>query len=200
MKFTIPFMLIGLLVLASCDLEQATPAEDVEAPVQDILNPTEDISENDWEDILDTNWDSMAVQAWDTIRVHYTGTLDDGTVFDSSRERDQTLDFQVGAGQMIPGFDAGVVGMTEWETKTLNLTPEEAYGERDENLTEVVPREELQDFVNAGIELEVGQRLPTQIGELLIIDTDEETITLDVNHQLAGESLTFEVELVEIVR
>ena len=193
MKFTIPFMLIGLLVLTACGLqEDITPTEDSE-------NLGENMQETA-EDILDTNWDPMAVQAWDNIRVHYTGTLADGTVFDTSRERDQTLDFQVGAGQMIPGFDAGVVGMTQWETKTLTLSPDQAYGERDETLTEVVPRTDLQDFVNAGIELEVGERLPTQIGELLIIDTDEETITLDVNHPLAWETLTFEVELVEIVR
>ena len=186
MKFILPFMLIGLLALTSCGLQDDRETTD----------------EANWSvaDILDTNADDMTVQAWDNIRVHYTGTLEDGTVFDTSRERDQTLDFAVGAGQMIAGFDAWVVGMTEWETKTLTLSPEEAYGERNPELTEVIPREELQDFVNAGIELEVGNTLPTQFGELTILETDEETVTVDVNHPLAGKTLTFEVELVEIVR
>ena len=220
MKFILPFMLIGLLVVTSCGLQDdMTPTEDTTLPVEDtsiteevddILPPTDDdtsmTEEADDESAsaeqgnLDPNAENMAVQAWDNIRVHYTGTLQDGTVFDSSRERNETLDFQVGSGQMIPWFDAGVVDMTEWETKTLTLSPEEAYGERDDGLTEVIPREELQDFVNAGIELEVGNVLPTQFGELQIVSTDEETITVDINHPLAWETLTFEVELVEIVR
>ncbi len=186
MKFSIAFMLIGLLALTSCGLQNdKTPA---------------DTPQTTAEDILDTNWDTMTVQTWDSVRVHYTGTLDDGSVFDSSRERDQTLDFQVGGGQMIAGFDAGIIGMAEWETKILTLSPSEAYGERDETLVEIVPKSDLQDFVNAGYELKAGEKIPTQIGELTIIDADEENVTLDVNHPLAGQTLTFEVELVEIVR
>ena len=199
MKFTIPFMIITLLLLTSCGWEDTTTQQEDTPSVQveDVMN---DFSEEDWEDILTPNWDSMPVQAWDTIRVHYTGTFEDGTIFDTSRERDETLDFTVGAWQMIQGFDEWVVGMTQWETKTFTLTPDLAYGERNEDLIEVIQREELQDFVNAGIPLEIGSQLPTQFGILTIIETDETTVTVDLNNPMAWKTLTFEVELVEIVK
>ncbi|MCH8518622.1 FKBP-type peptidyl-prolyl cis-trans isomerase [Candidatus Gracilibacteria bacterium] len=125
-------------------------------------------------DKAEGNTAENTAEVGDTVQVHYVGTLEDGTEFDSSRPRNETLDFELGAAQMIPGFDAGVVGMTIGETKNLVLPPEEAYGERDENLTETVPKSELESFVNAGFKLEVGERIPTQFGELLIIDVIEE--------------------------
>lgn len=167
---------------------------------EDTLDPNTDTMANSdltWSVVLDTNhplagetlnfeveligldkaeWNTAenTAEVGDTVQVHYVGTLEDGTEFDSSRPRNETLDFELGAAQMIPGFDAGVVGMTIWETKNLVLPPEEAYGERDENLTETVPKSELESFVNAGFKLEVGERIPTQFGELLIIDVIEE--------------------------
>lgn len=114
------------------------------------------------------------VENGDSIEVHYVGTLEDGTLFDSSRERGQTLPFTVGAGQMIPGFDAGVVGMKLGETKTLVLAPSEAYGERDDSRTQTIPKADLSSFVAAGFTLEVGEKLPTQIGELEILEIIEE--------------------------
>jgi len=113
------------------------------------------------------------VEAGDSIEVHYTGTLEDGEVFDSSRERNQTLPFTVGAGQMISGFDAWVVGMKKGESKELTLSAADAYGEYDDTRTQVVPMSELQSFVAAGFELKVGEKLPTQIGELEIIEVIE---------------------------
>ena len=114
------------------------------------------------------------VESGDSVEVHYTGTLEDGEKFDSSRDRGETLGFTVGAGQMIPGFDAGVVGMKKWESQTLTLAPADAYGEYDESRRQTVPKSELQSFVAAGFELKVGVKLPTQIGELEIVEVIDE--------------------------
>lgn len=110
------------------------------------------------------------VEAGDSIEVHYTGTLEDGEKFDSSRDRDETLPFTVGAGQMIKGFDAGVVGMKLEESKVLNLSAADSYGERDTSKTETIPKKDLASFVAAGFKLEVGEKLPTQFGEFEIIE------------------------------
>lgn len=115
------------------------------------------------------------VETGDSVDVHYVGTLEDGEQFDSSRDRDQTLNFTVGAGQMIPGFDAGVVGMKEGESKKLTLEPSEAYGERDDSKTQTIPKTELKDFVNAGYKLEVGEKITDMYGrEFEIIEVTEE--------------------------
>jgi FKBP-type peptidyl-prolyl cis-trans isomerase len=108
------------------------------------------------------------IEIGDSIEVHYVGTLEDGEQFDSSRDREQTLPFTVGAGQMIAGFDAGVVGMKIGETKIMTLSPEEAYG--PSSIIETIPMAELQSFIDAGIEMEVGAKLPTQIGDLTILE------------------------------
>ena len=113
------------------------------------------------------------VEKNDSLEVHYVGTLEDGSQFDSSRERGQTLPFTVGAGQMIPGFDAGVVGMKLGELKTLTIAPKDAYGEKDPTRTQKVPKKDLASFVAAGFKLEKGEKLPTQYGELEIIDVVE---------------------------
>ena len=110
------------------------------------------------------------VEAGDAIEVHYTGTLEDGTKFDSSIDRGETLPFTVGAGQMIPGFDSGVLGMKLTEKKTLVLAPADAYGEYDETRKQTVPKKDLASFVAAGFELKVGEKIPTQFGELTILE------------------------------
>lgn len=109
------------------------------------------------------------VENGDTIKVDYVGTFDDGEVFDSSRtEGREPLEFTVGAQKVVPGFDAGVLEMKLGETKTLNLTPADAYGEYDEAAIQEVPASELESFVNAGYKLEAGETLPTQFGPILI--------------------------------
>lgn len=120
------------------------------------------------------NTEAESAESGDEVQVHYVGTLADGSQFDSSRDRDATLDFTLWAGQMIPWFDAGVLGMTVGETKTLVLPPEEAYGQRDDRQTETIPKADLASFVNAWFKLEVGEKLPTQFGELTIIEVIEE--------------------------
>jgi peptidylprolyl isomerase len=134
----------------------------------------------------------------DTVHVHYTGRLDDGTVFDSSQGRDP-LAFTVGAGQVIPGFDDAVTGMQVGDSKTVRLGAGEAYGKRRDDLRLDVPSAQLPDDVEprVGMELELrgqdGQPVPVRVAAV-----DDETVTLDANHPLAGQALTFDVELVAI--
>ncbi len=134
----------------------------------------------------------------DTVKAHYTGKLDDGTVFDSSRER-EPLEFTLGDGQLIPGFEEAVRDLEEGEATTVTIPPEEAYGPRQDEAVIEVPRAELPDE----IEPQVGMQLQVQAqgGEVFparIAAVAEETVTLDGNHPLAGEALTFEIELVEV--
>jgi FKBP-type peptidyl-prolyl cis-trans isomerase 2 len=134
----------------------------------------------------------------DTVKIHYTGRLQDGSVFDSSSGRDP-LQFVIGSGQVIPGFENAVTGMTVGEKKTADIPCQEAYGERNPSMVMEVERK----HVPPDIDPEVGQRLQlgSPSGELLavtVIKLDEEKITLDANPPLAGEDLTFDIELVEI--
>ena len=128
-----------------------------------------------------------------TVSVHYTGSLDDGTEFDSSVGRD-ALQFEIGAGGMIPGFDAAVRGMAVGETKTVTFGPEEGYGDRDPANSIEVALTELPEGVAAGDELISGD------GSMVVtvLEVGAENAVLDLNHRLAGESLTFEITLVSI--
>jgi len=134
----------------------------------------------------------------DTVKIHYTGTLDDGTEFDSSAGR-EPLEFSLGSGQVIAGFDNAVEGMAVGDSKTVTLPPDEAYGDRHEKLLQDVPKTSLPDDMKP----EVGMALQTQspdgqVMNLVIADISEESITVDANHPLAGQALTFAIELVEI--
>jgi peptidylprolyl isomerase len=136
-------------------------------------------------------------KAGDTVRVHYTGTLDDGTEFDSSRGRDP-LKFTLGAGQVVPGFDAAVTGMRVGDRKTVTIPAAEAYGEPRRELLVTVPRAQVPPTV----EPRVGQRLHVGRGEqafaVVVQEVTDEHVVLDGNHPLAGQDLTFALELVEI--
>ncbi|MFA5917309.1 MAG: FKBP-type peptidyl-prolyl cis-trans isomerase [Candidatus Gracilibacteria bacterium] len=114
------------------------------------------------------------VSSGSKVEVNYNGTLEDGTKFDSSYDRGQTLPFTVGAGQMISGFDKAVVGMKVGDKKTVTLAPKDAYGEYDSTKTQVVPKASLQSFANAGYKLVKGEKIPTQMGELTIINSTDE--------------------------
>ncbi|MDN3670180.1 FKBP-type peptidyl-prolyl cis-trans isomerase [Echinicola jeungdonensis] len=133
-----------------------------------------------------------------TVKVHYTGKLKDGTVFDSSLNR-EPLQFTLGEGNMIQGFDSAVQGMTVGEDKNITIPCDEAYGQKREEMMIDVPM----DKVPADIKPEVGMDLSIQNQEgqpvpVKVVDVDEEKITLDANHPLAGEDLVFEIKLVEV--
>ncbi|MEY3577203.1 MAG: hypothetical protein RL394_786, partial [Bacteroidota bacterium] len=133
------------------------------------------------------------------VRVHYTGTLEDGSQFDSSVGR-APLEFTVGAGQMIAGFDAGVVGMAVGEKKTILIDPDHGYGQKDPSAIIEFPSSNIPE----GMTVEVGMKLnlQNQYGQpvpVVVIEVKEEVIIMDANHFLAGKDLTFEVEIVEIV-
>jgi peptidylprolyl isomerase len=138
------------------------------------------------------------VQDGDTVSLHYTGTLDDGTVFDTS-ESGQPLSFTVGSGEVIQGFEEGVRGMEVGETRDISIEPDRAYGEYYEELVRVVPREafppNVTPAIGMGFELELpsGQTLPVRI-----IDIEGEEVTLDANHLLAGETLNFNIRLLSV--
>lgn len=136
----------------------------------------------------------------DTVRIHYTGTLDDGTRFDSSAGMDP-LEFALGGGQVIPGFDSAVDGMSVGESKKVTIEAEHAYGQRHEQLVQRVPRNVLPDDVEpvAGMQLQ-SQSPDGHVMNLVVTEVDDDTITVDGNHPLSGQALTFEIELVEIVQ
>ena len=139
----------------------------------------------------------MPASSGDSVRIHYTGRLDDGTVFDSSDGR-APLAFTVGSGQVIPGFDQAVEGMEPGETKTVRIPAEEAYGERRDDMVLEVPRSAFGDEApEAGMRVQLGLDGGGSL-DAAIVSVGDETVTLDANHQLAGQALTFDIELVEI--
>jgi peptidylprolyl isomerase len=135
----------------------------------------------------------------DRVRIHYTGTLDDGTEFDSSAGR-EPLEFALGVGQVIPGFDSAVDGMTVGESKSVTIQPEEAYGEHHDQLVQEVPRSALPDEIKPAVGMQLRGSSPDgQAVNVVVTEVAEESITVDGNHPLAGKALTFAIELVEIV-
>ena len=133
----------------------------------------------------------------DTVCIHYTGTLADGTQFDSSVGR-EPLAFTLGAGQVVPGFDRAVSGMETGETQTVTIPAAEAYGARRDDLVIQVPTEQLPDGVSVGDRLAVGLASGGQM-PVTVAAIEGDGATLDANHELAGQDLTFEITLVEIV-
>ncbi|MBI6628871.1 FKBP-type peptidyl-prolyl cis-trans isomerase [Pontibaca salina] len=138
------------------------------------------------------------VKTGDTVRIHYTGTLQDGTTFDSSEGRDP-LEFQVGSGQIIPGLDVAMPGMSVGEKKTVEVPCDQAYGPVNPEMRQAVPRE----HIPAEIPLEIGTQLQMQTPEgqvmpVTVVEVADSEVTLDANHPLAGQDLRFDVELVEV--
>ena len=133
------------------------------------------------------------------VKIHYTGTLDDGNQFDSSSGR-ETLEFEMGAGMVIPGFETGVKDMAVGEKKSIHIPAAEAYGEKLEEMVMEFERAQLPEGldpeVGMGLQMQgpQGQPIPVQITAVA-----EEAITIDANHPLAGQNLNFELELVEVL-
>lgn len=135
----------------------------------------------------------------DTVHIHYTGTLADGTEFDSSRGK-EPLEFAIGSGQVIPGFDSAVEGMSVGDAKSVKIEPDQAYGARHEQLVQEVPKSVLPEDLEATVGMQLQSQSPDgQVMNLVVTDVLEDAITVDANHPLAGFALTFAIELVEIV-
>jgi peptidylprolyl isomerase len=137
------------------------------------------------------------IEAGKTVKVHYTGTLNDGTVFDSSVGRDP-IEFEIGSGVVIPGFEAAVAAMAVDETRSVTIPAAEAYGDVDENMVGQISRANLPEDIEPEVDLVLSMQSPDGEMPVRIIDLDEETLTLDANHPLAGQDLTFELTLVAV--
>ncbi len=135
----------------------------------------------------------------DTVKVHYTGKLEDGVVFDSSKDR-PPLEFTIGGGEVIAGFENGIIGMEVGGKKTISIPPEDAYGPRREELVLYVKKTDFPDNIVPAVGQQLQVRQPNGgIIDLVVTEMNEDTVTLDANHPLAGKTLIFDVELVEII-
>ena len=134
----------------------------------------------------------------DKVSIHYTGTFDDGTQFDSSAGRDP-LQFELGSGQVIPGFDKAVDGMAVGENKKVNIPAEDAYGPHHGQMVQEVPRSALPDDLEPAEGMSLQAQGPDgQVLDLVVTAVGEDSITVDGNHPLAGKALNFDIELVSI--
>ncbi len=137
-------------------------------------------------------------QNGDTVKIHYTGTLEDGTTFDSSAGHDP-LEFTLGSGQVIVGFDEAVTGMSSGEKKQVTIPADKAYGQRNEEMVIQAPRDQVPADINPEIGLQLQMNGPQ--GETIVVrvvEISDEHLTLDANPPLAGKDLTFDIELVAI--
>lgn len=138
------------------------------------------------------------VKDGDTVKVHYTGTLENGEVFDTSENR-EPMEFTLGQGQLIPGFEKAVTGLTVGDSTTVDIPSKEAYGEVREDLIISVPKAQLPDDIEpeVGMQLQVnqpdGQPVPVRVTEI-----GDENLILDANHPLAGQDLSFKIEVVDV--
>ena len=138
----------------------------------------------------------VVAKTGNTVKVHYTGTLTNGTVFDTSIER-EPLQFTIGQGQLIPGFEQAVIGMKVGESTTVNIPAAEAYGLHRDDLVFAMERSQLPDNIEVGQQLQMMQTDGSTV-VVTVIEISETTAMIDANHPLAGEDLIFEIELVEI--
>jgi peptidylprolyl isomerase len=136
----------------------------------------------------------------DKVKVHYTGSFPDGTVFDSSLER-APFEFTIGQGMAIPGFEKGIVGMNEGDTKMIAISPEDAYGDYREDLLGVVDRSHLPPHIKPEVGMMLQLRSPEgSINNITVKALTDTTVTLDLNHPLAGKALVFEIRLLEVMQ
>lgn len=139
----------------------------------------------------------MVVEKGNMIKVEYTGSFEDGEVFDASERHGQPLEFKAGEGMVVPGFDAAVIGMDVDEEKTVTLQPEEAYGPRNDQAIQKVPKDkfpaEAKEGMMIGVPLPNGQQMPAKIEKI-----DDKEVTIDMNHPMAGKVLVFKIKVVEI--
>lgn len=137
------------------------------------------------------------VEPGKTVKVHYKGTLNDNSVFDSSEGRDP-LEFQLGSGQVIPGFDAAVQQMEVGSTTTIKIPSAEAYGEVRQDMIAMIPHEQFPDGLNPQVGQTLHLKTPQGALPVSVVEIKNEGVLIDGNHPLAGQDLTFELTLVEV--
>ena len=138
------------------------------------------------------------VKSGDTVAIHYTGTLQDGTKFDSSEGR-EPLSFEVGSGQIIPGLDQALPGMEVGEKKEVAIAADQAYGQVNPEMRQAVPREGIPDDIPLDLGTQLQMQTPDgQAMPVTVVAVDDATVTLDANHPLAGKDLKFDIEVVAI--
>ncbi len=141
----------------------------------------------------------MPVKKGDKVKIEYEGTLDDGTVFDSSEKHGQPLEFEIGSGQVIPGFENAIIGMEKGKEKKIKIKPEEAYGEYKEELKKDIPRSifpkemELKPGKVVGLQTSEGMKIGAVIKEV-----KKDDVVVDLNHPMAGKTLNFRIKVLEI--
>jgi FKBP-type peptidyl-prolyl cis-trans isomerase 2 len=167
---------IGVLVLVVAGCSSGDDAADADA-------------------VTSTTVGGFMVQDGDLVEVHYDGTLDDGSTFDSSRDRGAPFTFAVGTGEVIAGFDDAVRGLKVGESRTVRIEPADAYGERSEENVVEVPYGPDQGDVSVGDEVFLNTGQPA-----IVLEVNDDTVVLDVDHSLAGEALTFSIEVLAITR
>jgi len=143
----------------------------------------------------------MAIEKGNKVKIEYEGSLDNGKVFDSSEKHGQPLEFFIGEGKVIPGFENAVIGMEKGQEKTVKIESKNAYGEKRPELMKKIPKTQLpkeaQDKVQPGMVL--GMQTPQgQQASVMVVDVGEDDITLDLNHPLAGQNLTFKIKVVGV--
>lgn len=177
------------LMVGACSASDTATVSDDAAQVSNRTEAAVDVEQTD-----DTGGAFM-VQDGDVVEVHYDGTLDDGSSFDSSRERGTPFSFEVGTDQVIPGFDDAVRGLRIGESREVRIPPAEAYGEwSDENVVEVPYGPDQADVA-------VGDQVYLNTGQAaIVLEVKKDTVVLDANHELAGEALTFKMEVLSITR
>jgi FKBP-type peptidyl-prolyl cis-trans isomerase 2 len=143
----------------------------------------------------------MAIEKGNKVKIEYEGSLDNGQVFDSSEKHGQLLEFTIGEGKVIPGFENAVIGMEKGQEKSIKIESKDAYGEKKQELMQKIPKtqlpEDARDKVQAGMLLGMqtpqGQQVPVKV-----VDVGDNDITLDLNHPLAGENLNFKIKVVDV--
>jgi peptidylprolyl isomerase len=140
----------------------------------------------------------MAAKQGDTVQIEYTGTLDDGSVFDASEKHGKPLEFTLGQKQVIPGFEKAVEGMEVGQEKTVRIEPKDAYGERNDQLVQKVPKAQIPPEMKLVVGMTLGLQTPQGPIPANITAIGDETVTIDLNSPLAGKSLTFKIKLVKI--
>ena len=134
----------------------------------------------------------------DTVKVHYTGKLGDGEIFDTSQDGDP-LEFKIGEGQVIPGFEQGVLGMNEGESKTVEIPSDEAYGPHHQELVIEIEMDQFPEDLDPEVGKQFKMRQPDDRTIIVAVtEITEDSVTLDANHPLAGKDLTFDIQLIEI--